>query len=87
MNPRRAWQAVQDFYREFFELPARRARALEQRRQDDFFRLLVLSEHLGVPNPAAFYCLELTPYLLADFHAWHRRMGMEHSPVPGVRCC
>lgn len=87
MKIREAWQAVAAFYREFFELPARRARALEERRQEDFFRLLVLSEQLGIPNPAAFYCLELTPFLLEDFHAWHRRMGMEHSPAPGLRCC
>ncbi len=74
-------------YRDFFEQPRQRALALEQRRQDDFFRLLVLSESLGLPNPAAFYCLELMPFVLEDFHAWHQRMGLEHSPLAGMRCC
>lgn len=74
-------------YREFYEQPLRRTIALEQRRRDDFFRLLVLSESLGLPNPAGWYCLELMPFVLEDFHDWHRRMGMEHSPLDGFRCC
>lgn len=74
-------------YRDFYEQPFRRTLALEQRKHDDFFRLLVLSESLGLPNPAGWYCLELLPFVLEDFHAWHRRMGMEHSPLSGFRCC
>lgn len=75
------------YYRQLYEQPLRRQIALEERRRDDFFRLLILSESLGLPNPAAWYSLELMPFLLEDFHQWHRRMGMEHSPVDGFRCC
>lgn len=74
-------------YRAFYELPMRRAIALEQRRRQDFFRLMVMSESLGMPNPASWYCLELMPFLIEDYHDWHRRMGMEHAPVGGYRCC
>ncbi len=74
-------------YRELCEQPLRRSVALEQRRRDDFFRLMVLSESLGIPNPVGWYCLELMPFLLEDFHQWHLRMGMEHSPVHGFGCC
>lgn len=80
-------QKLGRLYRDFYEQPFRRALALEQRKRDDFFRLLVLSESLGLPNPAGWYCLELMPFVLEDFHAWHRRMGMEHSPLSGFRCC
>ncbi|MGE3189372.1 MAG: DNA helicase, partial [Vicinamibacterales bacterium] len=31
--------------------------------------------------------LELQPVLLERFHDWHVRMGMEHSPLDGFRCC
>lgn len=72
---------------EVYHAPLRRHQQRSQRRQEDLFRLLVLSEALGVPNPAAFYCLELMPFMLDDFHAWHQRMGMEHSPLDGFRCC
>jgi hypothetical protein len=27
------------------------------------------------------------PYLLEQFHEWHRRMGIEHSPLDGLPCC
>ncbi|HCA23820.1 MAG TPA: DNA helicase, partial [Pseudomonas sp.] len=54
---------------------------------DDLFMLLVFGEMMGVPNPAAYYTLELQPLLLERFHDWHRRMGMEHSPLDHFRCC
>jgi hypothetical protein len=27
------------------------------------------------------------PVLYEQFHDWHRRMGMEHSPLDHLRCC
>ncbi|NIV29018.1 MAG: DNA helicase [Anaerolineae bacterium] len=75
------------FYDEMYQAPYRRIERRAQRRKDDLFRLMVLSESLGVPNPAAFYTLELVPFMLEDFHDWHQRMGMEHSPLEGFRCC
>lgn len=74
-------------YDEMYQAPYRRIERRAQRRKDDMFRLMVLSESLGVPNPAAFYTLELVPFMLEDFHEWHQRMGMEHSPLEGIRCC
>ena len=58
-----------------------------RRDEDDLFMLLVFSETLGVPNPAAWYTLELMPALYERFHDWHRRMGMEHSPLDHIACC
>lgn len=75
------------FYDEMYQAPYRRIERRAQRRKDDLFRLMVLSESLGVPNPAGFYTLELVPFMLEDFHEWHQRMGMEHSPLEGFRCC
>ena len=36
---------------------------------------------------AAWYTLELMPVLYERFHDWHRRMGMERSPLDHVGCC
>lgn len=49
--------------------------------------LVVLAEALGVPDPAAYYTAELLPGVYEGFHDWHRRMGMEHSPLDHVSCC
>ncbi len=73
--------------REFYEGRHRGALAREVRAEDDLFMLLVFSEMMGVPNPAGYYTLELLPILYEEFHDWHLRMGMEHSPLEHFRCC
>ncbi len=54
---------------------------------NDLFLLLCFMEAAGLPNPATLYLLEVYPYLLEQFHLWHRRMGIEHSPVGSLPCC
>ena len=77
-----------DHYAEaFYNAPYRAAIARARREQDDLFMLLVFSEMMGMPNPVSYYTLELQPILLERFHDWHRRMGMEHSPLDHIKCC
>jgi hypothetical protein len=78
-----AGHLVNEFYTRSYRGTIARAR----RDEDDLFMLFVYSELLGVPNPASYYTLELQPVLLERFHDWHVRMGMEHSPLDGCRCC
>lgn len=73
--------------REFYMAPYRRTFARAQRDEDDLLMLMVFAESLGVPNPAAWYTLELMPVMYERFHDWHRRMGMERSPLDHVGCC
>src|SRR5262249_56245579 len=54
---------------------------------NDFFLLLCFMEATALPNPATLYLLEVYPYLLEQFHLWHRRMGIEHSPLGSLPCC
>jgi hypothetical protein len=54
---------------------------------NDLFLLLCFMEAAGMPNPAALYLLEVYPYLLDQFHQWHRRMGVERSPIEMLPCC
>ena len=72
---------------EFYAAPYRGAVARARRDEDDLFMLFVFAEMMGVPNPAAYYTLELQPLLLERFHEWHTRMGLEHSPLDHFRCC
>ncbi len=60
-------------------------RELEE--QEDRVLLMLLSEAMGLPNPASYYALELYPVLIERYHEWHRRMGMAHSPLDHIRCC
>lgn len=76
-------QLLQDYYAG----PYRATFAKAKQEEDDLFLLLVMSEALGVPNPATYYTLELLPVVYDEFHAWHQRMGMDRSPLEGISCC
>ncbi|EZQ20068.1 DNA helicase [Halopseudomonas bauzanensis] len=85
---KRGWlDQTRFFLEEAYNSRYRGAIARARRDEDDLFMLLVFAEMMGVPNPAAYYTLELQPLLLERFHDWHRRMGMEHSPLDHFRCC
>jgi len=84
---RRALGQLTALIEEYYEAPYRGALARAKRDEDDLVMLFVFAEMLGVPNPAAYFTLELQPLLLERFHDWHRRMGMEHSPLDHFRCC
>ncbi|HEX6595100.1 MAG TPA: cory-CC-star protein [Bacillota bacterium] len=75
------------FYEEVLHMPHRQEIARELRAEDDLFLLLLYSELIGIPNPVYYYTLELYPYMIEQFHEWHLRMGMEKSPLSGIRCC
>ena len=75
------------FYEEVLSMPHRQEIARELRNEDDLFLLLLYSEMIGIPNPVYYYTLELYPYMIESFHDWHLRMGMEKSPLSGIRCC
>ena len=84
---RRRLRAARDIYEGIYIAPYRSAIHREYLRRHDAFMLLGFSDLLGVPNPMQFYMLELYPWLIEDFHRWHVRMGMEHPPEGGFRCC
>lgn len=85
------WHALSDTLAEIFQGMAyvgyerhRRAQAIDL---NDLFLLLSFMELVGLPNPATLYLLEIYPYLLEEFHLWHRRMGMDRSPLANFSCC
>jgi hypothetical protein len=83
----RRLRAARDIYDGIFLVPYRAEIHREFLRRRDLFLLLGCSDLLGIPNPVAFYTLELYPELIEEFHEWHLRMGMPHAPEGGFRCC
>jgi len=83
----RQLSAARAIYEGIFLAPYRAEIHREYLRQRDLFLLLGFSDLLGVPNPIAFYTLELYPELIEQFHEWHVRMGMPQAPEGGFRCC
>ena len=72
---------------DYYVSPYRRSFARAQRDEDDLFMMLVFAESMGLPNPASYYTLELLPLVYDRFHEWHKRMGMERSPLDHIGCC
>ena len=81
-----AWRRAEAFHQAVFEARWGHARAREARTQQDTLRALLMLETLGVDNPVAYETLDLIPYMVADLHEWHRRMGREDFGAPGG-CC
>ena len=72
---------------DYYVSPYRRSFARAQRDEDDLFMMLVFAESMGLPNPSSYYTLELLPLVYDRFHEWHKRMGMERSPLDHIGCC
>lgn len=86
-NEKWSLKRIIELYDQIISQPHRTEIARELRDEDDLFMLLLFSEMLGIPNPVFYYTLELYPVMLEKFHDWHLRMGMEKSPLSGIRCC
>lgn len=80
-------RAAREIYEGIYFAPYRSAIQREYLEQRDLFLVLSFSDFLGIPNPVAFYTLELYPELIDQFHQWHVRMGMPRAPEGGFRCC
>ncbi|OLT47121.1 hypothetical protein BJF85_01300 [Saccharomonospora sp. CUA-673] len=80
------WRRLERGHELLFVARWRQGLRREARRQDDTLRALLLLESLGVDNPVAYETLDVVPYLVADFHAWHQRMGRDEFGDAGV-CC
>ena len=80
-------RALSEGLNAFYAGPYRATFARARRDEEDLFMMLVLSEALGVPNPVSYYTVELLPVVYDRFHDWHRRMGMERSPLEHISCC
>lgn len=84
---RKRLRELRDIYEGLFFAPYRAAVHREHLRQRDLLYVMGVADLLGVPNPVAFYTLELYPEALERFHEWHTRLGMEEPPEGGFRCC
>ncbi|MGJ9406491.1 cory-CC-star protein [Nesterenkonia aurantiaca] len=86
-EPAGLWKRFNAGLHEFYVAPYRRVFARAKRDEEDLFMMLVLSEALGLPNPASGMTLELLPEMLDRMHEWHTRQGLERSPMDGLGCC
>ncbi len=79
--------SLSEFLREIYRLKLGQGYARTARELEDVFMFFLFAEYFGLPNPYKFFFLEILPQLTEEFHYWHKRMGMERSPLEWIRCC
>jgi hypothetical protein len=82
-----AWKHASEILEGMALAGHRRQVRADAARLEDLFLLLCFMDVMGLPNPAALYLVDLQPYLLEEFHRWHRRMGIDRSPLATFTCC
>ncbi len=87
MTLREKLRRLREIYEGVYIAPYRSQIQRAYLHERDMFLLIGFCDLLGVPNPVAFYTLELYPELIEQFHQWHLRMGMPNAPEGGFRCC
>ncbi len=87
MEPGALWQHASEILRGMALARHERQVRAEAIELQDLFLLLCFMDVMGLPNPAALYLVDLYPYLLEEFHLWHRRMGVDRSPLATFSCC
>jgi hypothetical protein len=86
-RPEIAWQHLREFVHGMALVGHQRQVRAGVVELQDLFLLLCYMETLGLPNPAALYLLDIYPYFLEELHLWHRRIGMDRSPLAHFSCC
>ena len=76
-----------DLIKEFTQLHFKKPIEYEYSHIRDVFIASLFLEFLGLDNPLGIYTLDLYPEILDEFHAWHRSLGLERSPISTFPCC
>ena len=87
MDASELWRNVADVFEGMALSGHRRQLRAEALDLEDLFLLMCFMDLLGLPNPGALYLLDVYPYLVEEFHLWHRRMGFDRSPLATLSCC
>ncbi|WP_079654236.1 hypothetical protein [Thermocrinis minervae] len=75
------------FLREFDRLHFRQIVGLEYTHIRDALMASLFLEYFGLDNPLGVYTLDLYPYLLEEFHLWHKSLGQDRSSSKIFPCC
>ena len=72
-------------YEEIFRSKYRNLAAREYADRREAILFSCFPEVLGLPGPTGFFALELYPEMIARYHEWHLRAGMEKAPEGGFK--
>ncbi len=78
---------MKEFLRAFFELHFKKPVEVSYAHLRDLLLFSVFLDYFGLDNPLGVYVLDLYPYLLEEFHLWHKSLGVERGGIDFLPCC
>ncbi len=78
---------MKDILRGFVELHFKRRVEVSYSHIRDLLLLSLFLDYFGLDNPLGVYVLELYPYMIHEFHLWHRSVGLERGGLGFLPCC
>ena len=76
-----------EILKELYRVKLGQSLSRSARELDEVFLFFTFADYFGLPNPYRIYLLECMPFLMEEFHRWHRRMGLRTSPLEWITCC
>lgn len=78
---------IREIFRGFVELHFKKQVEFSYSYLRDILLLSLFVDYFGLDNPLGIYSLDLYPYLLEEFHLWHRSLGIERGGLSFLPCC
>ncbi|QWK13294.1 MAG: hypothetical protein KNN14_01395 [Aquificota bacterium] len=78
---------MREFFKAFLDVHFKKPVEVSQSYVRDLLILSLFLDYFGLDNPLGIYALDLYPYLLEEFHLWHKTLGMEKSGLDFLPCC
>ncbi|MCS7171185.1 MAG: hypothetical protein N3D14_02730 [Aquificaceae bacterium] len=73
--------------KDFLELNFKKQVEVSYSYTRDMLLLSIFLDYFGLDNPLGVYALDLYPYMLEEFHLWHRALGIERGGLDFLNCC
>ncbi|MFN3976847.1 MAG: hypothetical protein ACK4LT_07290 [Aquificaceae bacterium] len=78
---------MREFFRGFIEIHFKKPVEVSQSYLRDLLIISLFLDYFGLDNPLGIYAIDLYPYMLSEFHLWHRTLGIEKSGLDFMPCC
>ncbi|MFN3871076.1 MAG: hypothetical protein ACK4MW_06300 [Aquificaceae bacterium] len=78
---------MKELFKGFIELHFKKPVEVSQSYLRDLLIISLFLDYFGLDNPLGIYAIDLYPYMLHEFHLWHKGLGIERSGLDFMPCC
>ncbi len=78
---------MKEIFGAFVNLHFKKPLELSYSHTRDMLLFSLFVDYFGLDNPLGVYVLDLYPYMLGEFHLWHKSLGIERGGLDLFPCC